>query len=199
MFHLFFCDTSSASRILVQYRILCTFCFLLLFCTVGAWRFEICDRIVAHAVEEKKIYAFQKVDEDSGYLFDLEDLLAVVWSSDANLAFFMASWETVVQGLAEEQTDKTLQLLCWRQIKQCKLLKEEMSAYKRAKKGDAIKTYSYFTDCVKDHLATERQESNRGQIAFAIPGKVPAVAAVGDADKAVKKKDKQDKAKAAKK
>ena len=118
------------------------------------------------------LYRSFEVDEDLGCVYGIEDIQALKCANASNakdLKTFNANFRRLRLGLMDpwkEQNETnlaTLEYYYWKQIKGCnlELLKDELRAYRKAKKGDSEKSLKFLVESVENCLKKMQLETNR--------------------------------------
>ena len=127
------------------------------------------------------IYDANKTAEDSGAIYDINDLIAVVWLGDAKLQQFLLNWDAVIIGCNGDIPDKQIRALFIERLRYSDKLKHDVAYYDRLKDGHPEKTYNWLHERVEAILHRERMATNREQQSAAHgSGKGPGAPAKGD-------------------
>ena len=79
----------------------------------------------------------------AGSVYDLADLMAVRLKNDASLESFLTSRDSVLRGMKTDPPEDVKETLFLQQLSESQALKDEISHYHRADKGERDKRYDF--------------------------------------------------------
>ena len=123
------------------------------------------------------IYEHYRINEEAGSLYELTDLMSVTLRHDGQLESFLNSWESVLAGMKEEPSPKTMEVLFLQQLRNSSVLKEEVAHYDRSRPGEAARSYDFLLDAVKRYLERKRHAENRKAVVKLLGGEKASVPA----------------------
>ena len=90
----------------------------------------------------------------------------------------MTSWDSVLLGMKTEPTDDVKEELFLQQLSGSQALKDEISHYHRAERGERDKSYDFLRRSVVKYLDRRRQDENRKAVARGLGGGRPPASAL---------------------
>ena len=77
------------------------------------------------------IYHNNRVDEEAGSLYSLEDLGSVAWQGDNRMETFLQNWEMVLSGCGDDVDVKTKRYMFLKQVRKSAKLRPDLNYYDR--------------------------------------------------------------------
>jgi hypothetical protein len=122
------------------------------------------------------VYKYYEINDCLGVIYNTRDLMAVTWRGDNQMEAFMQIWTNVLSGMKDAPAADTVEELFLEQVRQSKVLKEEVAHYERCAKDHADHSYKFLTDAVRRHIAKTRQRTNRAEMQKSLGGSGSAAA-----------------------
>eukprot|EP00971_Amphidinium_carterae_P342388 6481670-Amphidinium_carterae.1 len=129
------------------------------------------------------VYEHYSTEAQSEQLYQLQDIMELRCTGDADLEHFWSTWGYVVGDVGGLLNDDMLRELLWTKIKHLTSLKEELSYYLRARDIPNHPDYSigYLATVIESKLRRDRRERNREHVSQQLRSRGIALPAV-DAD-----------------
>ena len=141
-----------------------------------------------------------RIDTESGFLFDVEDIERLTVQSDRQLPQFYANWKFTLGGMGSKQSDENLRIWLARKLRnKSEVMSEDLSHYDRVPNGHPDKTYEWLFNRLRIHVEELEKRNNRTVQHAAGGGLQAGAVAPGIVKKsaAQKKQEKADKSAAA--
>ena len=129
------------------------------------------------------------LDENSGALYNLGDLMNLPYPGDAKLDAFLTIWENQVEGQKKAQPDENLEIFLYEKIKRSELLSTQLRNYERLPQSHPDRSYNYLIQVIRTAVDIQRKEKNRSAMIKVLHGNsksTPVLAATATEDKRAK-------------
>jgi hypothetical protein len=102
------------------------------------------------------------VNTNLGFMYSIEDLSLMPFTSDKDLQGFLNHWDEISASIQMDKVEPaTLANMFQKKLLGSTIMKPDVTIWRRLKNDDPNKTYAYLRDCVETHLRLDKEDKNQ--------------------------------------
>jgi hypothetical protein len=102
------------------------------------------------------------VNTDLGFMYSIEDLSLMPFTSDKDLQGFLNKWDEISASIEMDKIKPaTVAQMFQKKLLGSTILKSEVAVWRRLDKDHPDKTYQWLRDCIETHLRLDKEDRNQ--------------------------------------